>query len=299
MASQQQAFRIRWGKSALAFVGVLALIAVPVTLVIGLVTSMSLLVPVACLAVVLVSFVGLRTTAVRDRRRKAWARAAAGVGEAEDAPEQESVEADSAETDAAGENEREAEQAPAADVEHVEAPEAGKESTPAEEAASASKQAETEDAFDVELSIPTDQREAEEEAARSLAATKHEAAEETTGEETAQEAAPAAPTADEADGDETASAALAGAAASDTAASDTDTAQDNGPEARRETTWSPREIPAPTYTAAQPVERALPPALPREEEKKPVDVTSIRKAEQGRVEEQKLDLDAVLQRRRA
>ena len=70
-----------------------------------------------------------------------------------------------------------------------------------------------------------------------------------------------------------------------------------------ERSWSPRELPAPKYADAQPVQRQAPePLESTEDSSKASTIKSIRAAEAQRVAEERaerLDLDAVLQRRRA
>mgnify|MGYP005983285745 CR=1 FL=1 len=69
--------------------------------------------------------------------------------------------------------------------------------------------------------------------------------------------------------------------------------------------WTPRELPAPSYVGATPAQRPAAAPLPREESKRAEVITSIRQAEAQRLEAERsqraerLDLDAVLQRRRA
>jgi len=60
----------RWGPIGVAFVGVLALIALPVTLILGAVGVISLIVPLICVTVAVAAVAGLRVFAIRSRRQR-------------------------------------------------------------------------------------------------------------------------------------------------------------------------------------------------------------------------------------
>lgn len=256
MSSQTDTFRIRWGKLALALIGVLALLATPVTFVVALVSPLSLWTPFLCLALVLLSFAGLRASAVNDRRVKAWQRAEATVPQ------------------------REAEQ-PAA--------ESAKNQTALPDAAAS---AEADQAAVAQASV---QAAAEAEKQKRVAA----AAQDKPFDMLAQDHAPAevvAPTQDvTTDANQAASGTVAAQA---TTAASTAPVQTPAPD----TSWEPREVPAPSYVGAVRAERSAPAPLEQAEEKRAKEVTSIRQAELDRVAEERaerLNLDAVLQRRRA
>jgi hypothetical protein len=290
MATQQPAFRIRWGKLSLALVGVLALLAVPVTFVVACFTSLSFFTPLICLALFALSFVALRTSAIRERRRRAWERATFAVPDEQvAAKESESVDDELAKVDAA-------EAAKSSGAESASVAESVPEDSKTQPVAQESV---VEEAFDIEAP------------ARSAAsAASAAAAEDETSESMAQvDAGQTEAGQTDANHD----------AAQATSQRDERTAvgQEAGLKTKQET-WSPREVPAPTYTTAQPVERELPESLVVPEDKKPTEVTSIRKAERDRADQErtagaedvvrdakaqiaksKLDLDAVLQRRRA
>lgn len=233
MSTTQGTFTVRWGKLSLALLGLLALVAVPVTLVLALLTSVSLWAPLLSLCVVALAFAGLRASAVQDRRRKAWQEAAVAVpaalveSAAKDAADRATAEAAAAERAA----QLEAEQAKARQEELL-----------------AAARERNDAPFDLSASDAQDEVVGNDETP-------------------AEQDAPAAP--------------------------------------EEDTTWEPRTLPAPSYVGAQPVQRAAAAPLPREESKRAEVITSIRQAEAQRLEEERaqaaerLNLDAVLQRRRA
>lgn len=228
MTQPQGTFTVRWGKLSLAALGALATLAAPITLVVALVGPLSLWVPLIALVLAALCVAGLRASAVRDRRRKAWDEAAVSVP----AALIESAAQDAAAREARETAERELAAARLAD----------------ERAAELERRlAERQDApFDMLAEEPED---------------------EVVGEDEPVVAAPVAEAAPQ--------------------------------------QWTPRELPAPSYVGATPAQRPAPAPLPREEAKRAEVITSIRQAEAQRLEAERtqraerLDLDAVLQRRRA
>lgn len=302
MATQDQGFKIRWGKVSLALLGALALLAVPVTFVLACFTTLSFLVPLGCAVLVAASFVGLRTAAIRDRKRKAWARAESAVPEAEFAEK------------ARQEPEDGSDQIIAAEVPENVA-DASRSAAAAESVSAyvAEPEAEiTEEAFDFEAPFTEVETPSKPGVTSEL---------------------------DDANGEaEVGAAEVDGSAQGRQAAVEQAEESTTAAQMSSNSTWSPRDIPTPTYVGAEPVERDLPSAEPAAEEKKATSVTSIRKAERDRAEQERsgsevrdiepsaqadlsvqahvsaggaddefvnaesakrLDLDAVLQRRRA
>ncbi|MGO3152489.1 MAG: hypothetical protein ACTIJJ_07705 [Galactobacter sp.] len=307
MATQDQAFKIRWGKLSLALLGALALVAVPVTFVVACFTTLSFLVPLGCALVVIASFVGLRTSAIRDRKRRAWARAESAV------PEEEFAEKSRQDPEAQSGQDG-AEQAPTERASEAE----GSEDTAAESVEETVSEPQvkvtaevkvTEEAFDFEA--PVSDVDSPLKAALGVDVAAERAKDESVEGEAVEPGA------------ETDVVAQDGAEGSSHEPQDT---TDQASVKNSESTWSPRGVPTPTYVNAEPVERALPEAQPAAEEKKATSVTSIRQAERDRAElertgtdardiepsaqdiddeivdaetAKRLDLDAVLQRRRA
>lgn len=272
MSMQTDTFRIRWGKVALALVGVLALIAIPVTLVVALLTPLSWWTPLVCAVLVAVSLAGLRASAVRDRRVKAWERAQAAVP----VRERERVAAVSAGSAAEAKDTADADQT--SGQASKSGPREGAAEARAQETAQATQQPAVEDRpFDL---LALDEAPAETVADRRDVTVVE----------------PASPSEDAAE-PATAAEPITEAAAQRAASG----AQPQGT-APRDGAWQPRELPAPSYVGAPRAERPAPAPLEKGEEKKAKDVTSIRQAEVERQAEERaerLNLDAVLKRRRA
>lgn len=261
MSSQTDTFKIRWGKLALALIGVLAVIATPVTFIAALVSPMSLVTPLLFLMLVVLSFAGLRASAVQDRRAKAWQRAAATVPQRE-ATQPQAADAHTGTVASVADAARPAEGVAPARAQGAADAQAAKGQSAKQESATAARK---DSPFDL---MAQDEAPAEEAASpRDVTAP----------------ARPAAQVPDASSG-----AVVAAAAPMQTP--------------KPETSWSPREIPTPGYVAAARAERAAPAPLEPAEEKRAKEVTSIRQAEADRVSQERaerLNLDAVLQRRRA
>lgn len=261
MPTQPGAFRIKWGKLTIALIGVLALVAVPVTFVLAMVTSLSLLSPLVCLVLTLVCFAALRAGSVLSRRKAAWERAGAALPVQEEQQTQEETVEEAAESQQA----TRAQQAEAS-------AEAAQEKAAAASLAAAERERVEDVPFDVLAPASTE--------SATTAAQERSTA---TGEGT------------EVDDKS--------AAVADDVAPVADAAKPEAPAApKRPTTWEPREVPAPTYLAAEKAERTLPAPQPQGSDKHATEVTSIRRAEAERLaaeRAERLDLDAVLQRRRA
>jgi|GEM_PF-2072847 len=289
MPTQPGAFRIKWGKLSIALIGMLALVAVPVTLVLAIVTSLSLLAPLVCAVLVVLCLASLRAGAVVSRRRSAWERAASVVPA--DASEEHTAE-HGAEQAGQAEHATQAEQT----AKELAASQQAPQGQPSAE--KAGKAAEREEApFDI-VADGRERTRRERAAARAAvageaAASRTATADRTDAEQARNEQAGTTP--------RTAPAAK-GEKAAQGEATTSGTANAITPAARKGEKWAPRELPTPTYLAAEPAERALPAPLEQDEEKTATEVTSIRQAEAQRLaaeRTQRLDLDAVLQRRRA
>ena len=267
----QGRLKIRWGRLGVAAIGALALVGAPVFLVLAALTPMSWWWPLASVLIAFGTLVTLRTWAVQERRQEAWKRAAEEVAAQH---EQEAAETD--------EQSEVATDASEAAVEASDGLEDAQESAETETAEQNTKQdvaeAEVDDApFDVDGGIDG-------------------------GAETA---ATDAETTAEA---ETESEATAEAEAEEAAQGEQDE-QLGSDEAKRvaEATkagkgWVPNKVPAPGYVSKAEARREK--AEPfQAEEKKPEEVTSIRKSERARAERERqqnaLDLDDIMNRRRA
>jgi len=268
MSTPSGTFTVRWGRLSLVLLGVLSLVAIPVTVAVAAFTSLSWWTPALCLALVVLCVVGLRGAAVRDRRRRAWKLAAQSVP----AALVESAARDAAERDAA----RSVAEADASET----ALDAAEVAASAEASAVDQKEREAkpvvEDVpFDMLADAPADE-------------TVDPRPEATIQAQVAADAATVQDTdaenVDAEDGIEPA----AGDAA--------------GPAAPVSSTWEPRELPAPSYVGATPATRPTPEAMPEPAQEPTPTISSIRKAEAQRVaaeRAERLNLDAVLQRRRA
>ncbi|RKW71524.1 hypothetical protein [Galactobacter caseinivorans] len=270
MSSQTDTFKIRWGKLALALIGVLAVLATPVTFVVALVSPLSLWTPLLCLALVVISFAGLRASAVKDRQAKAWQRAAATVPQRVAAQPEAAQAKDTKVAQPADKN---------ASDQKVAAQKTGAQKTAAQVAAAkqaAEKQAAAEKAAAAAKDRPFDMQ-AQDKAPAEVAAPQQDVTVTATQAEPAAQATPAS----------------SGTAVAQTAPVQTPTP---------DTSWAPRELPVPGYVGAARAERSAPAPLEQAAEKRATEVTSIRQAEADRVAEERaerLNLDAVLQRRRA
>lgn len=266
----QGRLKIRWGRLSVAAIGALALVGAPVFLVLAALTPMSWWWPLASVLIAFGTLVTLRTWAVQERRQEAWKRAAEEVAAQH--------EQEAAETDEESEAATDASEA-AAETEASDELDDAQESAESETAERNTEQAvaEADDArFDVDGDIDigaepaaTDadaETDAETEAtaeAEAEVGAEAEAAEEASGSEEAKRVAEA-------------------------------TKAGKG--------WVPNKLPAPGYVSKAEARREK--AEPfQAEEKKPEEVTSIRKSERARAERERqqnaLDLDDIMNRRRA
>lgn len=266
----QGRLKIRWGRLSVAAIGALALVGAPVFLVLAALTPMSWWWPLASVLIAFGTLVTLRTWAVQERRQEAWKRAAEEVAAQH--------EQEAAETDEESEAATDASEA-AAETEASDELNDAQESAESETAERNTEQAAAgaDDApFDVDGGVDggaepaaTDAEttaEAETDAdaqAEADATSEAEAAEEASGSEEAKRVAEA-------------------------------TKAGKG--------WVPNKLPAPGYASKAEARREK--AEPFQvEEKKPEEVTSIRKSERARAERERqqnaLDLDDIMNRRRA
>lgn len=267
----QGRLKIRWGRLGVAAIGALALVGAPVFLVLAALTPMSWWWPLASVLIAFGTLVTLRTWAVQERRQEAWKRAAEEVAAQH---EQEAAETD--------EQSEVATDASEAAVEASDGLEDAQESAETETAEQNTKQdvaeAEVDDVpFDVDGGVGSG-------------------------------AEPAATDAETTAEAETESEATAEAEAEEAAQGEQDE-QLGSDEAKRvaEATkagkgWVPNKVPAPGYVSKAEARREK--AEPfQAEEKKPEEVTSIRKSERARAERERqqnaLDLDDIMNRRRA
>lgn len=291
MTTQQGTLTVHWGKVTLAGIGALSLAATPITAIVAAFTSLSWATPLILLMLAVACVVGLRVAALADRKRRAWNRAASSLSapapaasarQDESAPQEEQ----GAVTGEAGEDSR-----------HAEEPVRGQSSSDAEQQTSSAlaprgnegrpfdmqaERAAQRDAERAELAAQI-VRPAEPEAMSEAAAV--EAETESEAEEATQATADAATAQD---GD-----------AEAVRAEDEASGARRGAQLRYGDDWQPREVPAPTYLSAPKAERPLPTPFEAEQPLKATSVESIRQAEQARLAAERLDLDAVLQRRRA
>ena len=268
----QGRLKIRWGRLSVAAIGALALVGAPVFLVLAALTPMSWWWPLASVLIAFGTLVTLRTWAVQERRQEAWKRAAEEVAaqhEQEAAETDEQSEAATDASEAAAETEASGELDDAQESAETETAERNTEQAVAE--------AEADDApFDVD---------GDADGGAEPAATDADAETEAETESTAEaeaEVGAEAEAAEEASGSEEAKRVAEATKAG------------KG--------WVPSKVPAPGYASKAEARREK--AEPfQAEEKKPEEVTSIRKSERARAERERhqnaLDLDDIMNRRRA
>lgn len=275
----QGRLKIRWGRLGVAAIGALALVGAPVFLVLAALTPMSWWWPLASVLIAFGTLVTLRTWAVQERRQEAWKRAAEEVAaqheqEAAEIDEQSEVATDASE--AAAETEASGELDDAQQSTETETAERNTEQAVAE--------SEADDApFDVDGGVGS---------GAEPAATDADAETDAETESTAE-----------------AEAEVGAEAEAEEAAQGEQDEQLGSDEAKRvaEATkagkgWVPNKVPAPGYVSKAEARREK--AEPfQAEEKKPEEVTSIRKSERARAERERqqnaLDLDDIMNRRRA
>lgn len=262
----QGRLKIRWGRLSVAAIGALALLGAPVFLVLAVLTPMSWWWPLASVLIAFGTLVTLRTWAVQERRQEAWKRAAEEVAAQHEQEEAETDEESEAATDASD---------AAAETEASDALNDAQESAETETSEQNTEQdvaeAEADHApFDVDGGVDngaepaaTDAETTAEAEAESGATTEVEAAEEPSGSDEAKRVAEAT---------------------------------------KAGKSWVPNKVPAPAYASKAEARREK--AEPfQAEEKKPEEVTSIRKSERARAERERqqnaLDLDDIMNRRRA
>ena len=266
----QGRLKIRWGRLSVAAIGALALVGAPVFLVLSALTPMSWWWPLASVLIAFGTLVTLRTWAVQERRQEAWKRAAEEVAAQH--------EQEAAETDEESEAATDASEA-AAETEASDELDDAQESAESETAERNTEQAvaEADDApFDVDGDIDSGA-----EPAATDADAETDAETEATAEAEAEVGAEAE-AAEEASGSEEAKRVAEATKAG------------KG--------WVPNKLPAPGYVSKAEARREK--AEPfQAEEKKPEEVTSIRKSERARAERERqqnaLDLDDIMNRRRA
>lgn len=268
----QGRLKIRWGRLGVAAIGALALVGAPVFLVLAALTPMSWWWPLASVLIAFGTLVTLRTWAVQERRQEAWKRAAEEVAaqheqEATEADEQSEVATDALEA--------------AAETEATEELDDAQESADAETAEQNTEQAvaeaEADDApFDVDGGV---------DGGAEPAATDADAETDAETEATAEAEAEVGAEAEAAE-----------------EASGSDEAKRVAEATKAGKGWVPNKVPAPGYVSKAEARREK--AEPfQAEEKKPEEVTSIRKSERARAERERqqdaLDLDDIMNRRRA
>ena len=268
----QGRLKIRWGRLCVAAIGALALVGAPVFLVLAALTPMSWWWPLASVLIAFGTLVTLRTWAVQERRQEAWKRAAEEVAaqheqEAAETDEQSEVATDASEV--------------AAETEASDELNDAQESAETETAEQNTEQAVAEtEADDAPFDVDGDADGGAEPAATDADA-ETEAETESTAEAEAEVGAEAE-AAEEASGSEEAKRVAEATKAG------------KG--------WVPNKLPAPGYVSKAEARREK--AEPfQAEEKKPEEVTSIRKSERARAERERqqnaLDLDDIMNRRRA
>ena len=317
----QGRLKIRWGRFSAALIGALALVGAPVFVGLAALTPMSWWWPLVCFLIAFGTLITLRTWAVQERRQEAWKRAAKQVAAQHEQgkPAQNSdaaIKAESSE-DKKQSTEQNTSDASKMDVESS-ASAAGTENTSAQRGTAAPEQHsntehgnKTEQGSDAQGQSATGsdaeksaEQDVVEEPAPKVSASEvpfdfvadTEALRKAEAEKAAAEAAAAAE--DELDAD------------ADTEAEADAETEEGSEEAQRvaEATkagkgWVPHKVPAPGYASKPEAHREKAEPFQAEEEKKPEEVTSIRKSERERAERERLqealDLDGIMSRRRA